>query len=153
MKKKIFRNFKKMKNYFARNFLRNLRMCQLLANGIVNGLFLSCVCLARFNKYRRTTEIVHCSSTGANHTKYYHAVALDLHVNWNQGCQPYLIFGYSIQFEQFVPLGYHFCISFGLFSLCITLKSYFNVVKKISGCSVLGIFVCIVQIQRVRRMS
>ena len=34
--KKIFiRNFKKMKNYFAKNFFRNLRMCELLANGIV----------------------------------------------------------------------------------------------------------------------
>ena len=28
-------NFKKMKNYFAKNFFRNLRMCELLANGIV----------------------------------------------------------------------------------------------------------------------
>ena len=33
--KKIFRNLKKMKNYFAKNFFRNLRMYELLANGIV----------------------------------------------------------------------------------------------------------------------
>ena len=34
-KKKFFTNFKKMKNYFAKNFFRNLRMRELLANGIV----------------------------------------------------------------------------------------------------------------------
>ena len=33
--KKIFRNFKKMKNYFAKIFFRNHKMCELLANGIV----------------------------------------------------------------------------------------------------------------------
>ena len=35
LQKKFFRNFKKMKNYFSKNFLRNLKMCELLANGIV----------------------------------------------------------------------------------------------------------------------
>ena len=33
--KKIFRNFKKMKNYFAKSFFRDLRMCELIGNGIV----------------------------------------------------------------------------------------------------------------------
>ena len=47
-----------MKKYFAKNFFRNLRMCELLANGIGNGVFVSCVCVAIFNKYGRTTEIV-----------------------------------------------------------------------------------------------
>ena len=53
--------------------------------------------------------------------------------------------------KKFVPLGYHFSTWFGLFFLCITLKSYFNVANKISGCSVVGIFICIVEIQRVCR--
>ena len=32
--KKFLGNFKKIKNYFVKNFLRNLRMCELLANRI-----------------------------------------------------------------------------------------------------------------------
>ena len=34
LQKEIFRNFKKMKNYFAKKFFRNLRVRELLANGI-----------------------------------------------------------------------------------------------------------------------
>ena len=37
LQKKFFRNFRKMKNYFAKNFFRDLRMCELLANGIVKN--------------------------------------------------------------------------------------------------------------------
>ena len=35
LQKKFSEIFKKMKNYFAKNFFRNLRMCKFLANGIV----------------------------------------------------------------------------------------------------------------------
>ena len=39
LQKKFFRNFKTMKNYFAKNFFRNVRRCELLANGIVKDFF------------------------------------------------------------------------------------------------------------------
>ena len=59
-----------MKNYFAKNFVEKCEDVWTVRKWDWNKeLFGSCGCVGRFNKYRRTTEIVHCSSTGANDTK------------------------------------------------------------------------------------
>ena len=47
-----------MKNYFAKNFFRNLRMCELLANGIVKDFLYHVYALQYLRNIGRTGEIV-----------------------------------------------------------------------------------------------
>ena len=59
-----------MKNYFVKKFFRNLKMCELLTNGIVKEFLYDVYALQYFGG---TSEIVlvndDCSSTVVNDTK------------------------------------------------------------------------------------
>ena len=56
-------------------------MCELLENGIGNGVFLSCVCVGIFKKYGRTIEIVLVvhQQEAMTQNKSTH-----LHLSWNR---------------------------------------------------------------------
>ena len=59
-----------MKNYFAKIFFRNLRMCELLANGIVKEFLYHVYALQYLtNMEEQPIFYDHCSSTVVNDTK------------------------------------------------------------------------------------